>query len=417
MEHPLLPARYRRGYSAGSGGAPTETGPQGTGAGDGGGEAPTEARPQGPAAQEDIRTLLGAGNASVLATAAEGLPLATAAASKPLHDNSRSTGEATAMATAANDGPNDDGKKTGHMKTIGDDSGPQGPAAADNAAQEEIKPLLGACKTPADPTSAATNLYIFGSIFASVLILVMIGGCFLVATRSTGSQETKMPKIKVEFYGVLGDREENRPDSHTAIVDPAGLRFIADNRPGEAGGASGAIYSALRIKEFPQHVRDRITRATEAAIHHYDDFDVIHVVGPQLWQEVGDVIHDVTQEAACGLLVQSYRNVFQEFGSKHSLRYDLDELRLLPISGGIFAGRYKQQLPTMSATAVYQALSDLKRDDNQVIDRLKQTTIKMCIFDKAEQEDYRKAFDDSNNDGRYSCVISAATGQDRVVQV
>jgi len=257
-----------------------------------------------------------------------------------------------------------------------------------------------------------TKLCIFG-----IPILVMIGVCFFAARRSTGSQETKMPKIKVVFYGVLGDRDENRPDSHTAIVDPAGLRFIADNRPGDDGGASGAIYSALRIKEFPQHVRDRITRSTEAAIHHYDDFDVIHVVGPQLWREVGDVIHDVTHGAACGLLVQSYRNVFKEFGSEHSLPDHLDELRLLPISGGIFAGRYKQQLPTMSATAVYQALSDLKRDDNQVIDRLKQTTIKMCIFDKAEQDDYRKAFDDSNNDGRYSCVISAAKGQDRVVQV
>eukprot|EP00435_Cladocopium_sp_Y103_P040323 s1097_g10.t5 len=70
-----------------------------------------------------------------------------------------------------------------------------------------------------------------------------------------------LPEVAVQPYGVLGVqldslhhfvRQAPEPWGLTAVLDPAGLRFIHDIGPAGAGGASRAIYSWLRINLDPR---------------------------------------------------------------------------------------------------------------------------------------------------------------------
>mmetsp|Transcript_120772 Transcript_120772/g.386686 ORF Transcript_120772/g.386686 Transcript_120772/m.386686 type:complete len:479 (-) Transcript_120772:35-1471(-) len=214
-------------------------------------------------------------------------------------------------------------------------------------------------------------------IMLVLLLLIVVGGW-----GGWVYHQQEIP-VYVVPYGVL----DQAPNVHTAIVAPAGLVLIQHNRPDEAGGASGAIYQELGISRaggFGPEVTESITVPSDAKLVFYEaHFDVIHVAAPKL-EEAQD------QADACERLISSYTNVFKEFAS-NKWAGSLNELRLLPIAGGIFAGSYKQSLPMMTATAVDQALSDLKGDP--WIDAVfKCTTIKMCIFKGEEHDDYRKAF-------------------------
>jgi len=200
-------------------------------------------------------------------------------------------------------------------------------------------------------------------------------------TTGPPAEEIKI-NVAVVPYGVL----DRAPNEQTAIVDPAGLWFIWNNRPDEAGGASGAIYHRLGIAyrgAFSEDVRS-ITEISEAKSKFYKGyFDVIHVAPPKLAEVQSEL-------EACKKLVDSYKNVFREFASGVT-EHNLTELRLLPISGGIFAGRFINFMQTMTATAVDQALSDLKGDPwTDMVFKL--TTINMCIFKAEQHDDYKRAF-------------------------
>mmetsp|Transcript_120773 Transcript_120773/g.386689 ORF Transcript_120773/g.386689 Transcript_120773/m.386689 type:complete len:423 (-) Transcript_120773:100-1368(-) len=222
-------------------------------------------------------------------------------------------------------------------------------------------------------------------IMLVLLLLIVVGGW-----GGWVYHQQEIP-VYVVPYGVL----DQAPNVRTAIVDPAGLYFIKHNRPDEAGGASGAIYQELNISRaggFGPDVTNSIVETSDAKSVFYEaHFDVIHVAAPDL-REVQD------QADACKKLISSYTNVFKEFASNQR---NLHELRLLPVSGGIFAGKYLPSLPIMTATAVDKALSDLK--GSTWIDVLKRTTLKMCIFTAAEQDSYMDAFTRRGDQGVRSC--------------
>ena len=69
-----------------------------------------------------------------------------------------------------------------------------------------------------------------------------------------------------------------------------------------------------------------------------------------------------TREDAREELAAAYRNVLCEFHAAASGEGGPTELRLLPISGGIFAGRFKGEIATLTMDALGAAEALLPRE-------------------------------------------------------
>lgn len=200
--------------------------------------------------------------------------------------------------------------------------------------------------------------------------------------------------VHVAPYGVLGSQLtfENEvkqiaslPEEHTVIVDPAGLHHIQGTTAG-AGGAAGAIYKYLGIDNapFPKEVVAHVTKATDAKFHEYDGKKkVIHVVGP-------DFRHgEWSEEEAAKALLDSYRNVFREFALSQG-----NQLRLLPVSGGIFSGNFQSKLPQMTAVAMEKGYESLATEHLEIVGQTGKGRKKIivCIFNQVELPVYMGAF-------------------------
>lgn len=143
----------------------------------------------------------------------------------------------------------------------------------------------------------------------------------------------------------------------------------------------------LEISEnesFPPEVKEAITKECQAKYHAYANGKkkCIHVVGPDFRASDCDFNDAVDQ------LTIAYGNVFEEFctiGMQQGLR----KMRLLPISGGIFAGPFLEDLPEMTARAVQAAYEKLAEDRKHYI---LSSTIEMCIFMESEFEMFSNAF-------------------------
>ena len=219
-------------------------------------------------------------------------------------------------------------------------------------------------------------------------------GAHALANAEVGLQEVSLlPKVTVAPYGVLGVqldashrfvRAAAGPNKHTVIVDPAGLRFIQDLGPAGAGAASGAIYSWLKIglnAQFPADVRREVRREGDAKLHKYGHKQVIHVVGPDL--NDASVSTAETRAPAVEKLTAAYLRILKEFLSSNAA-----QLRLLPVSGGIFAGPFQKDLPKMtfaSLDAAFQSLPALGQS------RLLRREVKMCIFDQSQLQEFEAA--------------------------
>lgn len=198
--------------------------------------------------------------------------------------------------------------------------------------------------------------------------------------------------VNVVGYSVLGSKmtvggqmvqdAASPPDANTAFVDPAGLSFIQEMGPGMAGGAAGAIYSFLGIRNddaFPQPVRDAVKKATDAKFHTYGQRKCVHVVGPNF----GEMDH-CTRQDAVALLASAYKNILAEFAGS-----GLQTLRLLPVSGGIFAGPFTPELPQITAEALRKGFSDLPKG---LQDKVLKNKLEMCIFMEKEFKSFVEAF-------------------------
>eukprot|EP00438_Fugacium_kawagutii_P034089 Skav232049 [mRNA] locus=scaffold1641:7739:8554:+ [translate_table: standard] len=198
-----------------------------------------------------------------------------------------------------------------------------------------------------------------------------------------------MDALDVKGYGILGlsnnGKQVEPPGEDTVLVDPAGLPFIQGEKgPRDAKGAAQANYKWLEIDQdesFPKEVKEAITDECKAKYHAYagGTKKCIHVVGPDLRNP------QVKNEAeAVEKLAEAYRNVFREF-----VEHGLTKMRLLPISGGIFSGAFKPELPEMTARAVQTALDELSEAERQHINN---SRIEMCIFMESEFEEFVSAF-------------------------
>ena len=107
---------------------------------------------------------------------------------------------------------------------------------------------------------------------------------------------------------------------------------------------------------------------------------VIHVASPDFRSCSG-----IKREEAMGALAKAYCNVFKEFNCS-----GLKRLRLLPISGGTFSGRFQSQVPALIAEAIQAAYRSLPIP---VQATLKAATFEMCIYDEDEYQSYTNAFE------------------------
>jgi hypothetical protein len=199
--------------------------------------------------------------------------------------------------------------------------------------------------------------------------------------------------VTVVDYGVLGTRlcgkdvsaAAPEPDADTAIVDPAGLQFIQKLGPGQARGASGAIYKWLGIQSdtaFPELVREAIRAPGQAKWHQYGKNHVIHVVGPNLNGVYGTGA--AILQTAISSLARAYANTLSQF-----VLCGASKLRVLPISGGIFAGRFADDIPWMSFKALEKGFDTLPPGtQDELCRRFAENKLEMCVFGSDGVEDF-----------------------------
>ena len=185
------------------------------------------------------------------------------------------------------------------------------------------------------------------------------------------------------------------------FVDPAGLHHIQNlnGGPSGAGGAAGAIYKAIGIDQeqaFPDDVVTAVANTSDAKYHKYVkatsggggsvEVHVIHAVGPDLRKDADPVNEPgvpYTREQAVAALGGTYRNILCEFLSSGK-----PTLRLLPVSGGIFAGAFTSEIPALTWEALRTGFSLVSADQREV---LSEKSLGMCVFNEAELADYQLA--------------------------
>ena len=231
-----------------------------------------------------------------------------------------------------------------------------------------------------------------------------MGGC------ASSPAATKLPP-KIEFiqninvvkYGVLGEAMGKtpfetrpaapKPGKDTLIVDPASIQILSNPyfRPADAGGAAGAIYRFLGIDDntaFPPDVVSELNSDdNRAAYKRYgfpDATHVIHVIGPDF-----KVQEDASRDEAVSQLARAYAGVL-----RIACQQPRQLLRLVPISSGIYAGKFRDEMPHITAEALLAAFEDLEASKPELLKQLAPAEgrqIEMCIFNPTEADTYAAA--------------------------
>ena len=224
-------------------------------------------------------------------------------------------------------------------------------------------------------------------------------------------------QIYITNYGVLGKALNDITPPNTvvtigeppvadnlAFVDPAGLRYIKNDGPSNAGGLSKAIYFFLGIiseKEFDSEIKEAIKMEGQAKLHEYkigkDNFNktpvnCIHVVGPDFRIPYPKELNNISVEKLSDLqrLTRAYKSVFEQFIISRK-----EFLRLIPISGGIFAIQNahgkpdKKKMLELTKDAITASLNELSSND---LNKILQKEIHLCIYSMSELEGYTEAF-------------------------
>ena len=214
--------------------------------------------------------------------------------------------------------------------------------------------------------------------------------------------------IKMVPYGVLGSallwngqmnyRAAPLPEAvpGCCIVDPAGLHHIqGPNGTSGAGGAAGDIYKWIELAQFPADVVTAVTAVGAAKHHAYTrrsdgaELHVIHAVGPDfrrrgLWgADRGEP--PFTRPEAVAALGTAYANILLQFvGSGRRV------LRLLPVSGGIFAGPYAGELPVLTLEGLAGGFAQLPEQAQAAL-RGGAVEVNLCVFAEVELSGFARA--------------------------
>jgi len=205
----------------------------------------------------------------------------------------------------------------------------------------------------------------------------------------------------VKPYSVVGTSEDKRqqapPISTTVMVDPADVSNLASTLSG--GGASGAIYKLLgkayHNKPTPPEVRvQNITEGKAGYWRYGNKHHVIHTVGPNFSTTHRRI---VDAEQTKPLIARAYVSVVSTWLRNKTLRGTT--LRLIPISGSIFAGRFKPQMPRIQTELLTQPFVAMLEDEmeksmDDIVTQINiHGRIEFCLFKTQEYRDYKNAID------------------------
>jgi len=199
--------------------------------------------------------------------------------------------------------------------------------------------------------------------------------------------------ITIKPYGVLGNGQDIHgkmfdanaaPDGNVAVVDPAGLHHIQPpGGPRGAGGAAGACYKWLGIhrdRAFPAEVVAAVQNTGDAKYHFYsEDKKVIHAVGPDFRRQ------EYSEDEAVQELAIVYKNIFCEF-----INSEVATLRLLPVSGGIFAGSHQRRIHALTFAALDEAFLKLSGEQQE---ELMKRDVHLCLFMEKDMEEFTEALE------------------------
>ena len=126
------------------------------------------------------------------------------------------------------------------------------------------------------------------------------------------------------------------------------------------------------LAAFPSEVREHITKEGDARLCIYDTVrgaqHVIHSIGPDLrrhpYTEEGaeELSQEVLAAAHVAVLVEYARTQREQFAAG---KQPLQCLRLLPMSGGIFSGKYYNKIPDMTLEALARGFGQLSAVQQQ----------------------------------------------------
>ena len=138
------------------------------------------------------------------------------------------------------------------------------------------------------------------------------------------------------------------------LVDPASLKFVTKVCPKNAGGASGAIYRWLGInksKQFCTNVDDAFKTIGDVVGITVPDKQkaVIHAIGP------GFRDREISEDQAVEELIKVYQNVLDLFAKSQQKC-----LMLVPICGGIQAGKLRSKMGDITLRALGEAFAELE---------------------------------------------------------
>jgi len=122
-------------------------------------------------------------------------------------------------------------------------------------------------------------------------------------------------------------------------------------------------------------VKENIKETGDVWLHTYPGkTTVIHTVGPNFKNE-----HKHYKKGkAITLLASIYLGIFFTYLNYINRNISIDnELRLLPVSSGLFAGGFNKEMPEITVKAINKAYSSLPENDKSII--LDKT--KLCIYD------------------------------------
>jgi hypothetical protein len=133
------------------------------------------------------------------------------------------------------------------------------------------------------------------------------------------------------------------------------------------------------VPSLPLAVRSALRSEGDAKFHTYHVngrvYHVIHVWSPDLRVEGENGAAPVFRVA------HAYTSVFGEF-SAATQSTDVDELRLVPIAGGIHAGSFRDKMVHISRAAVALGISALLPAPRMALRRC--APLEMCVFTEAE---------------------------------
>ena len=102
---------------------------------------------------------------------------------------------------------------------------------------------------------------------------------------------------------------------------------------------------------FPEEVRMNIRGEGDACAHAYDKCVVVHVMGPNF--TVGQYCEEGQEDVALDALVGAYLEALTQIAAFKDAPVCV---RLLPLSAGLQAGRYRRRMPRLTANALKKAV-------------------------------------------------------------